>query len=121
MKMLQADTSRCCTKHHSQLVLVSLNEQLNRRAGHWFTVQAQAHPHVAFTSCDALTLWLEERCIALTQAIPERGIFSYQMLIGSYKTCHWRCLDGFDSLKSLCSGSACSVQRNLHAGFDHQG
>ena len=100
METLQADTNRCCTRMHNHLCLVTMNEQLNKRRGHWFAVQSQAHSHVAFTTCDALTQWLEERAIALTQVIPEMGTFSYQMLIGPYKTCHWRCLDGFDSLKA---------------------
>ncbi len=100
METLQADTNRCCTKLHTQLCLVTLNNELNRRRGHWFTVQSQAHSHVAFTTCDSLNLWLEERAIALTQVIPEMGTFSYQMLIGAYKTCHWRCLGGFESLKA---------------------
>ncbi len=100
METLQADTNRCCTRVHTDFVLVTINEQLKRRRGHWYAIQSQTHSHVAFTTCDELTLWLEERAITLTQGIPERGTFSYQMLIGAYKTCHWRCLDGFDSLKS---------------------
>jgi Flp pilus assembly pilin Flp len=61
-------------------------KQHQNTCNYWYAVRDDViWPHTAFTTREALMLWLNERGLKLTEPLPEeRGTWQYQKIIGTY-------------------------------------
>ncbi len=93
---------------YDALSLVTLNAEGNKRTcDYWYLVQNHSAAHTAFHSRAALLLWLLERGLSLTAALPAHGTFSCQNLSGFYyDESHYgsEATAAFDAITSYLSG-----------------
>lgn len=68
--------------------LISLDaEGRAKTCGYWYLIQTYGGTaHTAFRSKAALLLWLGERGLCPSQAIPDPGTHSYQAVASTYRT-----------------------------------
>lgn len=74
-------------------------EQHAKTCNYWYTVQANAFAHVAFTQASSLMLWLEERGLELTAPLAAKGESSWQPIKGSYRDVAHMSYDEFYALQ----------------------
>lgn len=65
-------------------------DQHDRTCGYWYTVTTfGGTPHTAFRTREALTAWLANRGLTLSQDLPEeRGTWQSQPITGEYFECY---------------------------------
>lgn len=86
-------------------------EQHERTCNYWYLVTNGATSHTAFTTAEALLLWLHERNLSIPRAVPEtRGTWDAMFIMGQYFTQSHMNEDEFYALpathetKTLCNG-----------------